>query len=463
VPADPAPSPPSLARRIAVTLGVLVALLAARRLPLPLVEAEAYLLVVGPFYWLDPVLSPVALGLTPFVGGFLLVELVAQVDPSLRPLRHGSVRQRARLTRVAWVVAVGIAALQGWGIATYLQTVRAPNGLEVVEWGLTPRLVIAGSLVAGTLATAALAALVSRHGLCNGFAILFAVDAFGSLLRLAFAALKQAQGAWGEGPVLVALALVVVGPLVLAQRRREAAGGPRLPFPTCGLAVVQAPTVLLGFLAKLSLWVAAVRPLASAMSGGGWGLAAAEVAIVVALAALFARLFCPPAAVQRAFIRAGDPGAGAVLDALRSANRRSIAALGAVALAPIACALLGAPIEIPAAGILALAILVSVARDLLAEAAFRRRVAAPVATARPVHRVYAVEPALQALAAAGIPAFPRALRYRTLFHFFAPWAPVEILVPVGREPEAQEICARVVTGAPPQEPAAPSAAGTRAS
>jgi hypothetical protein len=386
------------------------------------------------------------------------------VDPSLRTLRHGSARERARLTRAAWAVALGIAALQGWGIASYLQTLRGVNGFELVEWGLLPRVVIAGTLVAGTLASGTLAALVSRHGHGNGFAILFAVDAFGSLLRLAFAALKQPQATWSEGPVLVALALAVVLPLVLARRRREAAASaPRLPFPTCGLAVVQAPAVLLGFLAKLSLWVVAVRPLASALSGNGWVLAAADVAIVVALAALFARLFCPPAAVQRAFLRAGAPGAGAVLDALTSANRRSIAAVGAVALAPIASALLGAPIEVPAAGILALAILVAVARDLRAEAAFRRRVAAPVATALPVHRVYAVEPALQALAAAGIPAFPRALRYRTLFHFFAPWAPVEMLVPVGREPEAEEICARVVAAAPPQEPAAPSAAGTRAS
>ena len=70
-----------------------------------------------------------------------------------------------------------------------------------------------------------------------------------------------------------------------------------------------------------------------------------------------------------------------------------------------------------------------------------RRGASP--GARRLYRVYAAEPALQALAAAGIPAFPRALRYRSLFHFFAPWAPVELLVPAERALEAEAICARV--------------------
>lgn len=50
---------------------------------------------------------------------------------------------------------------------------------------------------------------------------------------------------------------------------------------------------------------------------------------------------------------------------------------------------------------------------------------------------------LQALASAGIQAFPRESRFRLLFHFFAPFAPIEILVPPERAAEADAICARV--------------------
>ena len=167
--------------------------------------------------------------------------------------------------------------------------------------------------------------------------------------------------------------------------------------------------------------------------------------------------------MQDACLRAGSVRAGALLDALRGANRRSVATVVAVAFVPTGFALFGAPVTIPAAAVLEVAILVAVARDLRGEAGFRRRAAVPLVTALPVHRVYAVEPALQALAAAGIPAFPRALRYRTLFHFFAPWAPVEILVPADRVQVAEEICVRVVVGDAPLERAPLPTAGARAS
>ncbi len=61
-----------------------------------------------------------------------------------------------------------------------------------------------------------------------------------------------------------------------------------------------------------------------------------------------------------------------------------------------------------------------------------------------LHRVYAVEPALAALAAAGIPAFARTRHFRALSHFFGPYAPIEILVPLERAAEADALCANVV-------------------
>ena len=57
----------------------------------------------------------------------------------------------------------------------------------------------------------------------------------------------------------------------------------------------------------------------------------------------------------------------------------------------------------------------------------------------PVHRVYGVEPALQALSEAGIWAFPRGLRHRTLLQFFGPYVPIEILVPEDRGAEATRL------------------------
>ena len=57
----------------------------------------------------------------------------------------------------------------------------------------------------------------------------------------------------------------------------------------------------------------------------------------------------------------------------------------------------------------------------------------------PLHRVYAVDPALARLAAAGITAYPRGVYLRTLLQFFGPWVPVELLVPEDRAAEAEAL------------------------
>jgi hypothetical protein len=55
---------------------------------------------------------------------------------------------------------------------------------------------------------------------------------------------------------------------------------------------------------------------------------------------------------------------------------------------------------------------------------------------------------LDALAAVRITAFARTRYFRALFQFFAPYAPIEILVPPERAAEAEAICARIVVDAP---------------
>jgi hypothetical protein len=306
--------------------------------------------------------------------------------------------------------------------------------------------VVAVTLVAGTLVTAWGAVLISWHGVGNGFAILFAVDAIEQLVLGASAAGARSAGAWSETAALFAICLVVVVPLVLARQRRDAEASPQMPLFTCGLAVAQAPSVLLAAIAQ-------VAALASVDLHGPWARAGAvehaivEVGVAAVAAVLFARLFCPADAVVGAFRRAGADGedAGGVRAALRAANRRSVAMVVGLVLASELALLLDVPVRVGAQAVLLVAIVLAVAADLRGEV--RARALHPaLVCARPLHRVYAVAPALEALAAAGIPACARGRHYRGLFHFFAPWAPAEILVPPERAEEAAAICARVEVG-----------------
>lgn len=92
--------------------------------------------------------------------------------------------------------------------------------------------------------------------------------------------------------------------------------------------------------------------------------------------------------------------------------------------------------------VFAVAVVLAVASDGWGE--IRARAGAPaLVSVCALHRMYLVEPALRALSSAGIVAHARARRYRMLFHFFAPWTPVEVLVPPERAAEAEALCAHV--------------------
>lgn len=125
-------------RRVAVTAGIAAILSAARWIDLPLVDGDQIRRVLGGAP--GGVLSPVALHLTPFVSAYLIVEVLALLRPTTRRLRLGSAAERLRLTRVVWGLAVLFAVLQGWGIASYLQTLRgAASGTRSSSPASSPR------------------------------------------------------------------------------------------------------------------------------------------------------------------------------------------------------------------------------------------------------------------------------------------------------------------------------------
>jgi hypothetical protein len=82
-----------------------------------------------------------------------------------------------------------------------------------------------------------------------------------------------------------------------------------------------------------------------------------------------------------------------------------------------------------------IAMLFAIAWDLRTEWRARGELGELVAV-WPIQQVYAVDPALAALQAAGIDARARGLRFRQLLQFFAPYAPIEVLVPPHQAEEA---------------------------
>jgi hypothetical protein len=267
--------------------------------------------------------------------------------------------------------------------------------------------------------------------------------------RAASAARAVAESKIGISPVEIGILVLVLAAFVLLFTRTLRAGAgalPAVPAPTCGIVPAQVaaslllvPAGLVGWFPSLVVWAGALHPGSSAYQ-------VANAVLVLALALLAARLFCAPRAVVAAWSAAelgADPPVqeGAVRKALSAANSLSLFTLLAIAIVPsLAMAWAGL---LGGKALVLLLVLVAVVLDVGTEVRARIRGEELVAV-YPLHRVYAVEPVLAALAAAGIAAHVRGRYVRALWHFFAPFVPIEVMVPPGRAAEAEAICARIV-------------------
>ncbi len=414
-----------LGRGLAVTLLLLLAVALLGRVPLPGLRSEP--LAGGPTSAPTP-LGLLAVGLGPLFTAFCLVELLALAVPRWRSLRTSGYATRGRLWSLALWLGLAFAASQGHATASQVQGALPgqPPPAQVAGEDPGTRLYLAGAFVAGTLVLAGLARVIGRRGVGNGFSVLMVALLAPVLVRSAVTTSRHlAAGDLRPLPLaLTALTALLVAGMVRGPRPpREAAAPLRLVGLACGLVPVTVASGLLLLptsLANLGLDLSGIN---ERVVPGSCGYRTVQAALVAGLCPVFCWLFNHPRLVADLWRRdastAGDPRS-----ALRRATLRGLGSL--VLLVVIAGEASGG-----AAGALdlpSLAVLVAVAMDLAGEIRFRLANGRLVAV-WPLHRLYAVDLVLRALQRGGTPAYPRGLCHRTLWHFFAPFVPVEILVP----------------------------------
>lgn len=429
-----------VARRLAVTVGVLTALHALQRVPLPLVDFAA--LPPGPGTSRVHC-SVAALGVFPLVNAFLAVEWVAWAIPSLAPLRFVP-RGRAKLERASVVLSVVFAAFQGFALAILMEG-WAPLPSPVVEpgWGFR-------SLVILTLATATslhylALRLIDRAGLGGGFSVVLGVDALSMATVLLTEGLAHEEGAGRlafVGSVCVTL-LVVVWLLQLKWRGPGNDGGPgatQIPLTLRGLP---------GGILPLGLTQAILRLLGQAVPLSPDLLPVVELISVAVAACLLPFILHDPHDV--AAVHTSAFPSVAVADARALAMRRLAAAtaVSALALVGLTWFVRGVtPVGYPLVTGFLLAPVAAVLLDVAAEWRARARLGELVVV-RSVHRVYEADTLVELLAQEGIPAHARSLHHRSLFHFFAPHLPIDICVPEADREVASRRLAVTAPAIPP--------------
>lgn len=400
-------------RRIAVTALAPITLYAASYFSLPgLNEAELeYVLRRS----LDTRESVIALGLTPIITGYLLVELVALAWPSLRWRRHDA-RGRAGLGRAAAAVSIALALLQGYLVATYWDSLGG-RGIEITaNHGVQLKIIYTVTLAAGTMGLALIAGLIREHGLGNGYA---AILATGYLFELAAPYTREGIDnvhQFVTAETLVGLAggiAIAVATRALLRWRVET-----LRLPTCGVMPLgdsQAIVMLLVMLASLGLsgFEATLERYAALTAN-----TVAHAAILFASVPIWSWLFARPSVLVR--VSSGTW----------------------VRATALTLAMFAAGWYVGTVYALAVMVVTAAALDILDDLRARRD---RLVIAGVVHQAQYVGALEAAFDAAVIPLHLHASHIRTLFAFFGPWAPIVVLVPEAHAEAAKRLVHATIT------------------
>jgi hypothetical protein len=433
--------------RLVVTVSVPIAALLLARIPLPGLDWDILDRLFSNSRHSPTELGIFSLQLNPFIAAALLVEVLALLVPRWRPLRQGGYPERDRLWTAVKVVALLLVLYQAFFIVRWLRrTDDMFSGFGTILGPAHPLMNVAQilSVVGGAFALLWLTRVIDTWGAGNGFSVMIVAFMVTPMAEsLYWAVRNQSQS---DNRILVPLGLAAVAVAAVTRlaggrplRPREApTAGDELPMPSSGLKPMITSVALWQFHNLLAKFGIQLFP-DGLLPPETWTRRAIQAALTAGFCLLAAWLFNRPRAVEEAWRRAGvaDADPARIKDLVRAAFARSLAWSLAICWGLMAAEWICADSRLTIR-VVNLTVVACVVMDVVGELRFRYAHGA-VAGVWPVHRLYTLPGLLKALESAGIPAFPRGRRHRTLWNFLAPFVPVDILVPVEHANRAEAI------------------------
>jgi preprotein translocase subunit SecY len=239
-------------------------------------------------------LSIFALGIMPYVSASIILQLLTVVVPKLEALQKEGEMGRRKITQYTRYLTVVLSAIQGYGIATYLESLRAGNGAAVVGepgWGF--RLITMLSLAAGTAFIMWMGEQITERGVGNGISLIIFAGIVARIPQAVFNTLRQMGGAGSKLTLLgvlllAALMVVVIGAIVFVERGqrripiqyakrmvgRKLYGGQSTHLPlkvnTSGVIPPIFASSLLLFPATFAGWFPGFQQVSNALQAGSW-------------------------------------------------------------------------------------------------------------------------------------------------------------------------------------------------
>ena len=239
-------------------------------------------------------LSIFALGIMPYVSASIILQLLTVVVPQLEKLSKEGEMGRRKITQYTRYGTILLSIVQGFGIARYLESVRAGAESVVPDdakgWGF--RILTVITLTSGTAFIMWLGEQITERGIGNGISlIIFA----GIVARVPQAIVQtwttfqdKAEGSDVDLLILAAVMLVTIAVITFVERAyrkipvhyakrvvgKQTFSGQSTHLPhKVNMAGVIPPifaSSILLFPATLATWIPAFKPFADAMQRGGW-------------------------------------------------------------------------------------------------------------------------------------------------------------------------------------------------
>jgi preprotein translocase subunit SecY len=114
-----------------------------------------------------------ALGIMPYISASIILQLLTVVWPYLERLSKEGELGRKKITQYTRYGTIGICFIQSFGIAAFLESLKAPGGAPIVPsggWGF--RLLTVLTLTTGTVFVMWLGEQISARGIGNGISLI---------------------------------------------------------------------------------------------------------------------------------------------------------------------------------------------------------------------------------------------------------------------------------------------------
>jgi preprotein translocase subunit SecY len=220
---------PDLRRKILFTLGILVIFRFLAHVPVPGVDAQALRQLFDQNQFLGLLdmfsggamsdFSVMAMGVYPYITASIIFQLLQPVIPQLEELSKQGEAGRERLNQYQHLLAVPLAALQGYAQGVVLQRSGVLSNFGFEAGAILPTIATLATLTAGTMIAIWLGEIIDEEGIGNGMSLII----FGGIVSGIPGRVGQliVANPWSLVMFIVLTAITVVGIVIVQEGQRR--------------------------------------------------------------------------------------------------------------------------------------------------------------------------------------------------------------------------------------------------